>query len=314
MPTYHILTDDDVANYLTMREAITYMEGAFREQANGTLVAPPRFAVKAPKGRMVFTAGAATGFEHALGFRVYNVFPPDVTVEQIQLVTVFDSEHGGLKGIILGQAIGLIRTAAINGVAMDHMARQDVSVLAIIGAGSQAHIQVQAAMAVRDFTRINIYSRTMAKAQKFRAEILQQFDVSCSVVPSAKVAVQDADVVLCTTTSRTPVIDSQWLQAGTHIHGIGPKAVGASELPPDIAARCAVIATDSLAQLKGYPNPFFIQEHERIVGLDQIVAGNREGRRTENEITLFCSTGLAGTEVVLANRVIERHKKTIGSL
>ncbi|MGB0388344.1 MAG: hypothetical protein ACPGWR_26290, partial [Ardenticatenaceae bacterium] len=64
MQNYHILTDEDVANYLTMREAITYMEGAFREQANGTLVAPPRFAVKAPKGRMVFTAGAATGLEH----------------------------------------------------------------------------------------------------------------------------------------------------------------------------------------------------------------------------------------------------------
>lgn len=71
---YRILTDEDVSRALTMRQVIAKIEDALREKAKGTLVSPPRFEVKGGKGELVFTAGAATGNEKVVGFRVYPAF------------------------------------------------------------------------------------------------------------------------------------------------------------------------------------------------------------------------------------------------
>ena len=73
MTDYKILTDDDVRK-LPMAVAVNKMEHAFREKANGTLIAPPRFRLEAPKGALIFTAGAATELEIRLGIRCRQLF------------------------------------------------------------------------------------------------------------------------------------------------------------------------------------------------------------------------------------------------
>ncbi len=80
-----------------MADAVRKMEDALREQAAGTLVAPPRFHVDAPHGSLVFTAGGATGTESCLGFRVYDTFPPQ-DAGRTQLTAVYDAASGGLRG------------------------------------------------------------------------------------------------------------------------------------------------------------------------------------------------------------------------
>jgi ornithine cyclodeaminase len=100
------------------------------------------------------------------------------------------------------------------------------------------------------------------------------------------------------------VLETAWLKPGAHVNSVGPKFTGAHEMPLDIVEVCQVIATDSLAQATAYAKPFFIEDLDRVAGLDQIVAGRINGRRSENDITLFCSVGLAGTEVVLANELL----------
>ena len=301
---YHILTDEHVHKLVTMRDAVTVMQAVFRTMANDKLVAPPRFRLDAPlgNGALVFTAGATP---QALGFRVYDTFPSPSGTEQVQLVAVFDGNTGNFRGAIVGSAIGAMRTAAIGGVAIDQMARQDAQTLVIIGAGFQARQQVQAALAVRDFEQVILYSRTRSSAEKLQTFIKRRFTVACEVVDSAEIATRQADVLICATNSRHPVFETAWIKAGTHISSIGPKARAGHELPDDIDTICTSVATDSLAQLNGYDH--FLQGRVTIVGLDQIVAGKQIGRITDNAITLFCSVGLAGTEVMLADLVLQKY-------
>lgn len=266
---YLVLTDIEVAEHLTMPVAVAKMEDAFRELAAGTLAAPPRFRVEAPKGALVFTAGAATGAEQAIGFRVYDIFPSAAATDQIQLVAVFDSETGRFKGVVIGGAIGAMRTGAIGGVAVKYMARPDARVLAVVGAGFQARTQIRAAMAVRSFEQVLVTSRTRSSAEALRDEVGAEFDIPCEVT-DAQTAVRHADVVLCATTSRTPVLETTWLKAGTHVNQVGPKGLGASELPSSIADVATVIATDSVAQTKAYKEPHFITDESRFVGLENI--------------------------------------------
>lgn len=300
-----ILREADVTSLLTMGEAINVMRTAFAARAAGELLAPPRFRVASPQGAMVFTAGAATGDQPLLGFRVYDTFPRGPQGEQEQIVVVYDAAAGLLKGVILGRILGALRTGAIGGVAIDTLARKDASVLGVIGAGYQARAQVEAALAVRGFTEILIFNRTPERAAVFCAELSAKHGCDCRPAATAEEVSRAADVLICATKSETAVLDSSWIRPGTHVTTIGPQTIAAHELPLDIIDVADVIATDSIPQTQAFDAPFFVPE-ARLVALDQITGGAMTGRVTEAQITLFCSVGLAGTEVLLGNYVLER--------
>jgi len=81
------------------------------------------------------------------------------------------------------------------------------------------------------------------------------------------------------------------------------------EISLDVAARSAVIATDSPAQVEAYADPFFLigtPDYARMVALSAIATGAQPGRTSADAITLFCSVGLAGTEVLVAQAALER--------
>ena len=128
------------------------------------------------------------------------------------------------------------------------------------------------------------------------------------MLDSAEDAVRNADVIMCATNSASPVIETEWLKPGVHVSSMGPKFVNRHELPLDISSVCGLIFTDSLPQITAYPEPFFLHDTERIIGLEEVVAGEVALRGKEDEVTLFCSVGLAGTEVLLAAELFRRVK------
>jgi ornithine cyclodeaminase len=308
---YLVLTDSDVRRHIDASVAVPKMEDALRELAAGTLVAPPRFSLDTPKGSLVFTAGAATGSERSLGFRVYDTFPGTST-DTSQLVVVFDSESGGLRGIVIGGLIGALRTGALGGVAIKYLARSNAAVLALIGAGLQARAQLHASMAVRAFRKVYVSSRTEASALSLRDEIKTRYAVECIAPCAPKEALADADVAICATDSASPVIEATWVRAGTHVTTVGPKFRGAHELPPELGQRANLVTTDSLAQLRAYGS-FFIPDGVRIVGLEEVVLGRVIARQSADDVTLYCSVGLAGTEVVLASELLRSGRRWVGT-
>lgn len=314
MVTYRVLTDHDVQELLSMDEAIRKIEDALFEKEEGTLVAPPRFRVEVDRGSLVFTAGAATGSEKLIGFRVYDTFPGNDS-DHNQIVAVFSSETGALRGIVIGQAIGMVRTGAIGRVAVKHMARPDAESLAVLGTGHQARAQLMAALAVRDFKTIKVYSRDPDRRQRFVKEMNLSIGKDIRAVDSAQECVDGADVILCATNSPVPVFYSEWVKDGAHINTIGPKSENAHEIPIELIERSSVFVTDSLEQLRAYPKPHIAVRESRagrIAELSDIVTGKQPGRRSLNDITLFFSVGLAGIEVVVAGEVLRKAEGKAG--
>jgi ornithine cyclodeaminase/alanine dehydrogenase-like protein (mu-crystallin family) len=304
---YQVLTDADVDRLLSIPASISAMEGALLSQSKGTLVAPPRFSIQSDRGGLVFTAGVETGFSQVIGFRVYDSFPHD-SPDQPQLVVVYDNQTGSLQGLIIGNRVGVLRTAGINAVAIQSMARPDVKVLGVLGSGKQARAHIQAAAQVRRFERGLVYSPNIQHREDFARQTSEQTGVQVNAIGSAEEVVRQAEVLICATTSARPVFEAGWLKPGMHINTIGPKFKDAHELPLEAARESRVIATDSLEQVDAYPKPFFLAntpERGRMVALADIVAGRQKGRYSPEDITLFCSVGLAGTEVVLANEVLK---------
>jgi ornithine cyclodeaminase/alanine dehydrogenase-like protein (mu-crystallin family) len=291
-----------------MPEMIAGIEAALLAKAAGALAAPPR--VKVPvggRGDLVFTVGGVNAGRSVAGFRAYHTFPRRAP-DGAQVTAVWDQEQGSLKGIVVGDLLGEIRTGAIGGVAVKMLARADADSVAVIGSGAQARTQLEAVAAVRKLKTVAVYSRAAEKRQRFAKEVGQKLNLSIRVTASAKEAVRDAAIVICATDSTQPVIRAEWILPGTHVTTIGPKQQGQHELDLDIAIGADVIVTDSPVQIAAYDPLFFLQgtlHMERIIDLADIVAGKHEGRTSAEEITLFCSAGLAGTEVLLADRLLD---------
>lgn len=301
-----------------MKTAIKIMRAAFHEQAAGTFIAPARTSLQAPAGKLIFAKGGAVGVDehgrndenaNVIGFRVYPIFKGVDTAGDDQMVVVYDADNGNLKGIITGKYIGSLRTGAINGLAADLMSRKGAKVLGVIGAGYQARTQIKAIMAVRDIKKILLFSRTRSRAEALKQYLERRFEASVQLEDEAEEVVEDADILITATNSRTPVFEAKDLKRGIHINGIGPKFEDAHELPKDMLKRLDLIVTDSLAQVAEYSRPYFLGEHIGMMGLDRLVSGSHPGRRSDDEITFFSSTGLAGTEVVLANYLLDKFAK-----
>jgi ornithine cyclodeaminase/alanine dehydrogenase len=300
-----LLTDDDVAA-LAPSEAVATMERAVRAHAAGDLRAPPRWSVEAvgaggnePPGDLVFTCGATP---EAIGFRVYETL--GTGEGHTQLTAVWDGRDGRFRGLVEGHGLGVARTAGLNGVAIDHLAREDASVLGVLGTGPQARMGARVACAVREFDAVRVFSPTREHRETFAERMPETLGVPVEAHDAAESVVSEADVCYVATDARSPVFEADWVRDGTHVCTLGPKFEGAHEVPLALAERASAVVTDSLAQVEGYADyrdPFFLPP-ERFVELGDVVASGLE--RDPADVTLFCSVGMAGTEVVLADRLL----------
>ncbi|WP_226039668.1 ornithine cyclodeaminase family protein [Natrinema sp. DC36] len=307
MPDFPILTDGDVYSQFEYAQVVDAMRDAFCERAAGTLEAPPRWRVDAGEGELVFTAGSATGSANVTGFRVYETHPESGD-EHTELVAVFDATTGAFAGLFVGFAIGGLRTGGIGGVAIDHLAREDGETLGVLGSGFQARAQVGAACAARDFAEVLIYSPTAESRESFAETADGEVEPPVRAVDDPEPVVRDADALVCATNSEEPVFDPDWLEPGTHVTTIGPRFRDAHELPLEVVDRADVIATDSLPQVDAYDRPYVASgdDRERMVELADVLEDPDLGRQRATDITLFCSVGLAGTEVVLGAEFLEQ--------
>jgi alanine dehydrogenase len=101
-----------------------------------------------------------------------------------------------------------------------------------------------------------------------------------------------------------PVVNADWLKAGCHVNSTGPKWGGATELDPAIAARARLVVSDSPEQARALPAPWFASEPMDHLG--GVLSGAVTGRQHADDITLYCSTGLAGTEALFAASLLTR--------
>lgn len=300
---YRILSDEDIRRDIKITSVIEVMEQTLRAKAEGALTPHQRFSIVVGGGSLVFTPGAETKYTHSLGFRAYDTFA-DPSVDHHQLVAVFDSQTGSFRGLVVGRLAGALRIAGINAVAIKYMARQDARQLGILGSGFQARALLQAALAVRGFERVKVFSPNSSHRDSFAAEMSANANLPIEASDTAEEVVRFGDVLICATTSTENLFEAGWVKPGAHVSTVGPKSVARSEVPYELAQRSRVIAADSLEQADANPRPFFLKgrpERERMVELGDIVLGKQTGRSAPDDVTLFCSVGLAGAEVVVAD-------------
>lgn len=263
-------------------------------------------------------------------------------------VIVLEPDTGRPLALLEGATLTAIRTAAASGAATDLLARPESRSLAVFGAGVQARAHIEAICAVRPIERVLIHSRTPANVQKLISE-LQAHDQqrrdegahpptvrAATAKPSstegekrppvkepllfiaassACEAIQGADIICTTTTSKVPVFDDADLPSGVHINAVGSYTPQAREVPAETVCRAIVVVDSRFAAWEEAGD--LIQPHEAGLidrghiraELGELVLGRKVGRTSAHEITFFKSVGVAVQDAVAARVALENARR-----
>jgi ornithine cyclodeaminase/alanine dehydrogenase-like protein (mu-crystallin family) len=305
MTDVRVLDHDDVMRLLPMRECIDVMAAALAALARGEVHNPLRSVVRPPDepsllGLMPAHRG---GDERLWGLKTVAIFPGNSArgLDSHQgFVALFDGETGETRAILNAGAITAIRTAAVSAVATRLLARGDATVLAILGTGIQGRSHLEAMQAVRDFERVVVWSRTPGRID------------GVEDATSAEEALRDADVVVTATSAAEPVARRAWFKDGVHINAVGSSIPTTRELDTD-TMRDAALFVDRRESTINEAGDFLFPQREGAIGpehiraeIGELLIGAGEGRRSDTEITVFKSLGLAAEDLAAAEYVLQR--------
>lgn len=313
-----ILSAADVRTALPMPKAIDAMRRAYGQLSAGKVNAPPRQHISTDKG-VTLLMPAHLPERSEFGIKVVSVYDdnPNLDLPRITAtVLVLDPATGLPKAFMDGSSLTAIRTGAGGGVATDLLARQDAKTVGLFGAGIQARAQLQAVMAVREIACVNLISRTKTSAQQLAIEISEWADSpAVNLVHNPQQVVEDADIVICATTSATPLFDGNALRRGTHITAVGTFVPEKREVDTTTIRRASRIVVDSREACLEEAGDLIIPNAEIDAEIGEIVNGDKHGRQSDDEITFFKSVGVAVQDTVAGSVVLaEAESKGLGTV
>ncbi len=314
-----ILSRDEVAQAVSMAEAIETVKRAFIQFSAGKAEMPLRTQIPVKKQNAVTLIMPAYLAESgALGAKIVSVFPNNKrkklpTIHAI--VVVVDAKTGRPLAVMDGTYLTALRTGAASGLAADLLARKDACIATIFGAGTQSRTQLEAICTVRKIEKVYVYDIEPKMARDYAREMKtygSPVQADIFVAKSSKQAVQEADIICTATTSFKPVFNDSDLKPGVHINGVGSYTPEMHEIPPRTVVRSKVVVDSRQACLAEAGDLIIsisggIISDKHIHGeIGEVAAGKIAGRESEGEMTFFKSVGLAVQDVAVAELILHR--------
>lgn len=311
-----LLKQSDIEELADMKEIISYVETAYSVDANRKVQMPSKLYLFFNKydGDLRIMPCFIRGLDQS-GVKNVNVHPRNTEEHGLPtvmgLIELVDPQTGFPLAVLDGTWITNMRTGAAGGVATKYLARKDSKILGLVGAGMQALTQLMAINEVMDIKEVKVSCRTCTHRESFAKMIHDKFGLNARAVDTIKEAVVGSDVVSTTTPSRVPIIKSSWVDDGTHINAMGADAPGKQELESHLIEKSKIII-DCWGQAS-HSGEINIPVHEGTIRkgdiharIGEIVNGDRPGRESDTEITVFDSTGLAVQDIVTAWNIREK--------
>ena len=312
------LSSDEVDDLATPAEYVDAVRDAYRQRGEGAAAEPrTKLFNREPPGMFTSYAavlpetGAMGGYMYSAGFGAGDAW---------FMTPLFDADSGEPLALVDGASMNPFKTGAAGAVAVDALAREDATEIAVIGAGSQARGQLKTTATVREFEAVRVFSPTPESRDTFATEFDDLLDADVRATESASEALAGADVVITATTASDPVIDDADVEPGTHVTAMGQYNPKKNELPPELVARATYVpdlrdrATKDAGSFIAALDVGLIDEDHVAAELGEVVAGEHPGRTDDEEVTVFDSGGTgietAAAAYMLYERAAERGRGT----
>ncbi|MCC6306664.1 MAG: ornithine cyclodeaminase [Rhodobacteraceae bacterium] len=277
-----------------------------------------------PVTRSTLVEGAARGEQFitivgwgpgALACKVISVFPgnpgrPDPLPSVQGLVCVFDPRTGAPVMACDGAAITVRKTAADSALGARLLARKGARTLLVVGAGAMAPAVAAAHCAVRpSIRRVLLWNRNPGRAHALAAA-LDLPGREIAVVADLDAAVPAAEVISCVTMAERPLIRGALLAPGTHLDLVGSYLPAMREADDDCLTRGRLfVDMRKETQAGELLDPI----RRGVIGWDtirgdlfELVQGRAEGRRSEDEITVYKNLGGGHLDMYTAAHLWQR--------
>jgi len=314
-----VISEDDVKQLLTMEDTIKTVEDVLREKALKRVQMPPKTYIYFQEYHGDFRSMPSYIPQLKIaGVKVVNYHPDNPRTYHkpaiMATILLLDPKTGTPLAIVGGATITAMRTGAIAGIATKYLGRRDSEILGLIGAGTQARTQLLAISKVLDCQEVRVYDKDYERIQSFIEEVSKRYPFQFVSCDTAEACVGSADVISTVTPATTPIVKNDWIRLGTHINAIGADAPGKEELDPHILKRAKIVVDDLEQTTHGGEINMPLKEGHITVQdvygeLGEIVVGQKVGRSSPTEITIFDSTGLSLQDIATASIVFERAKK-----
>ena len=314
-----ILSEDDVEEVLSMRDCVHVLEETFRDFGLGQAVSRPRthtyswlepgifYNFKSMDGgvprygvhALRITSEVVQSQKHFGGLREEKL-PRATGGRYVGLLLLFDMQTTEPLAIMQESGVQRMRVGGTSGIAAKYLARKDAKRVGMFGTGWQAKPQLEALSHVRALDQVKVYSPNPANRARFASEMSACSSFPVIAVDDPREVVEDADIVVCATNSQEPVFDGSWLRPGQHVNSLQAGELDrTTHVVADLIAVRAFEESRLYLQKSAPEYPFHTEKMSRFnkefeskyEALGLIVAGQKPGRASDQDITLFGGTG-----------------------
>jgi ornithine cyclodeaminase/alanine dehydrogenase-like protein (mu-crystallin family) len=313
-PETLILTGADIHRLMTPDDWLAAVETGFRAAATGHADAPPPMTLEGSGGTFHAKGATIQLGKRYVALKLNGNFPdnPRTTgLPTIQgAVLLCDGGTGSLLAVMDSIEVTLRRTAAATALAAKYMARPSSSSILICGCGEQGAAQLAALRSLLPLKRTLAWDRDFSRAEAF-ADRFGSAGFPVDAVGELPTGDRTCDIIVTATTARTPFLEPRQVSAGAFVAAVGADSPDKSELHPDVMRGACVVA-DVLAQCAAMGDV----RHAIAAGalrladvhaeLSELVTGAKPGRTSDEQVTIFDSTGTALQDVASAAAIYQK--------
>ncbi len=305
-----IIDEEALRRAMTPARAVAVVREAFRADGEGRTRVPGVINLEIPAAHGEFHVKTAyiEGVPH-VAIKIASGFydnPARGLPSGSGLMVLCDATTGLPIALLLDHGfLTDLRTGAAGAVAADVLARTSIAVAGVIGSGIQARYQIRCLAEVRRVPAVLAWSPTRAHLERYLEELRAEgFDARAADGPEE--VCREADILITATPSRRPLIDAAWLREGQHVTAVGSDTPGKQELASECLHRADLVVVDRLAQCGAFGELKHALDRgmltrEAIPELGAIVAGRRQGRTDDRQITIADLTGVGFQDTAIAS-------------
>ena len=297
-----------------MMDAVEQAMGIYEDKS---YIMPERMHVPCGDGNILLLMPCVAG--DYMVTKMLTLYPENRKVEKpvIQAtVMLSDSRTGTPLAIMDGGTVTAMRTGAVGGSSIRHLAKTDARSIGVIGCGVQGYYQLKYGCCARDIQEITLFDMNLANATSLLEKLQSDYpEIIIKTAESAEELARDSDIVITTTTARVPVFqDRAELFAGKHLIAVGSFEPDVREFPNALFTQTASVWVDiDFAREESgeilIPLRDGLLREEQIVTLGQFIRSGKKPDRGVSGTTFFKTVGMALFDLAAAQLIYECSKE-----
>ena len=345
--------NDMVEKVLSMKDCIEIQEKAFTALETGNAIHRPRMDIYAPTDRTdgYYRWGTMEGwYDDILAIRMKSDV---ITWPQMDnggwtekkyciepgtfcgLIMLFSSKNGEPLSILNDGVLQHMRVGGGAGIGVKHLARQDSTVVGMLGSGGMARTFLEAFCAVRPIETCKVFSPTRENRETYASEMSEKLGINVVPVDSAREAVRSVDILSTATDSMSPTFEPDWLEPGMHVVMLSPGEVSQEAKSRfDIKIRQGIaglkmleterirmeIGMSPIAWIAGTEDEMLRLPHKTpgsgfkgdYPDFCDLIFGRAQGRTSDDQITFYHNMGNQGLQFAAVGGLVYRKVMALG--